>query len=316
MPQDDWHTACRWSKREGIGFANRQEKVVQNRLKPAVIVINSHVARGSVGGRGATFVLERLGFPVWCVPTVHYPFHPGHGRKTARYSAEADIFAALLDDLRDAPWLGEVGGVLTGYLGAASQAEPIARLIETLKARNGAVTYLCDPILGDSTGPYQPAEVTEAVKDLLLPLADIATPNRFELGWLSGESGGLDNAALAAAARKLPPANVLVTSAFAGEGEIGNLLVRGDEAILATHPLVINAPSGTGDLLSALYLGHVLDGLAPVDALNRAVSTVAHVVEMTDSLGLDEIPLTMAQDLFVAPPTEPTTVRPLTDAQR
>ena len=33
----------------------------------AVIVISSHVARGSVGNRAAVFALETLGFPVWAV---------------------------------------------------------------------------------------------------------------------------------------------------------------------------------------------------------------------------------------------------------
>ncbi len=45
----------------------------------AVIVISSQVARGSVGNRAMVFALERLGFPVWAVPTVLLPHHPGHG---------------------------------------------------------------------------------------------------------------------------------------------------------------------------------------------------------------------------------------------
>jgi pyridoxine kinase len=45
----------------------------------AVIVISSHVVRGSVGNRAAVFALETLGHPVWAVPTVILPWHPGHG---------------------------------------------------------------------------------------------------------------------------------------------------------------------------------------------------------------------------------------------
>jgi pyridoxine kinase len=48
----------------------------------AVIVISSHVARGSVGNRAVVFALETLGFPVWAVPTIILPWHPGHGRAT------------------------------------------------------------------------------------------------------------------------------------------------------------------------------------------------------------------------------------------
>ena len=62
--------------------------------KPPVIVLNSHVARGAVGGRAAVFALERLGYPVIAVPTVIHPIHPGHGRGTRivtsmRWSAPA-----------------------------------------------------------------------------------------------------------------------------------------------------------------------------------------------------------------------------------
>src|SRR5882757_4912440 len=82
----------------------------------AVIVISSHVARGSVGNRAAVFALETLGFPVWAVPTVILPWHPGHGRAT-RIVPPLDQFKALMADLERAPWLGEVGAVLSGYQG-------------------------------------------------------------------------------------------------------------------------------------------------------------------------------------------------------
>jgi pyridoxine kinase len=51
-------------------------------VRPAVIVISSHVVRGSVGNRAAVFALETLGYPVWALPTVILPWHPGHSRAT------------------------------------------------------------------------------------------------------------------------------------------------------------------------------------------------------------------------------------------
>ncbi|MGO8536034.1 pyridoxal kinase, partial [Rhizobium ruizarguesonis] len=42
----------------------------------AVIVISSHVVRGSVGNRAAFFALETLGHPVWALPTIERPW-PG-----------------------------------------------------------------------------------------------------------------------------------------------------------------------------------------------------------------------------------------------
>src|SRR5687767_13630126 len=153
----------------------------------AVIVISSHVARGSVGNRAAVFALETLGHPVWAVPTVILPWHPGHGRAT-RIVPAPEEFASLMRDLEKARWLGEVAAVLTGYLGDASQADAAASLVRAVKAKNPDAIYLCDPICGDGGDLYVPESVAMAIRDRLLPLADIATPNRFELEWLSGKS--------------------------------------------------------------------------------------------------------------------------------
>src|SRR5690606_8910206 len=97
----------------------------------AVIVVSSHVARGAIGNRAAVFALESLGFPVWAVPTVVLPWHPGHGPAT-RIVPEPEQFSGLMGDLAAAPWLGEVGAVLSGYLGDASQAEAIAALVRAV----------------------------------------------------------------------------------------------------------------------------------------------------------------------------------------
>src|SRR4051794_31944095 len=119
----------------------------------AVIVISSHVARGSVSNRAAVFALETLGFPVWAVPTVILPWHPGHGRAT-RIVPPLDQFKALMADLGRAPWLGEVGAVLSGYLGEAGQAEAVASLVGAGKAKTPDAVYICDPGMGDLGGPF------------------------------------------------------------------------------------------------------------------------------------------------------------------
>jgi pyridoxine kinase len=151
----------------------------------AVIVVSSHVARGAVGNRAAVFALETLGFPVWAVPTVILPWHPGHSRAT-RIVPPADQFAALLADLERAPWLDEVDAVLSGYLGDAAQAEAVASLVTAVKARKPDALFVCDPVMGDSGGLYVPEATAIALRDVLIPLADIATPNRYELEWMTG----------------------------------------------------------------------------------------------------------------------------------
>ncbi len=263
----------------------------------AVIVISSHVARGAVGNRAAVFALETLGFPVWAVPTVILPWHPGHGRAT-RIVPPAEQFSALLGDLERAPWLGEVGAVLSGYLGDASQVEPIASLVKTVRRQNPRALYVCDPVMGDSGGLYVPEATAIALRDRLMPLADIATPNRYELEWMAGAPLP-DLRSTVAAALDAGPPTMLVTSApsMIANGT-GNLLLDARQALLAEHRLIDKPPNGLGDLTAAVYLARVLSGEPAAKALQSTTAAVYEILARTAKRGGDELQLeTDAQSL-------------------
>ncbi len=266
----------------------------------AVIVISSHVARGSVGNRAAVFTLEALGFPVWAVPTVILPWHPGHGPAT-RIVPEADQFARFIHDLENAPWLGEVSAVLTGYLGGPEQATAIAGLVKTLKAHNPQARYVCDPVLGDKGGLYVPEATATAIRDQLLPLADITTPNRYELEWLTGmEISGTESAIRAA--RKAPPADVMVTSAPASSPDrLANLLVSETDVLRAVHDSIPSAPNGTGDLTAALYLARLLAGETREEALAKTTGSVVAILNKAAERGSNELMLETDRQILTRP---------------
>ena len=262
-------------------------------VKGTVIVISSHVVRGTVGNRAAVFALETLGHPVWALPTVILPWHPGHGKST-RMAIGADDFDAMVSDLLRAPWRGEVKAVLSGYLGSAAQARSVARLVAGLKAEDPDLLYMCDPVCGDEHGLYIAEETAIAIRDLLVPLASIATPNRFELAWLAGAPLET-SAAVMDAALSLGPARVLVTSSPPlMAGSTGNLLLSGRSALLAEHRLVPDPPNGTGDLLAAIFLSRLMEGLSEERALLTATASVFEIVARTARRGADE--LTLEQD--------------------
>ena len=254
----------------------------------AVIVISSHVVRGSVGNRAAVFALETLGHPVWAVPTVILPWHPGHGRAT-RIVPDDGAFAALMDDLDGAPWVGEVGAVLSGYLGSVGQAESVARLVASLKRRNPALRYVCDPVIGDSGGLYVPAALASAIRDRLMPLADIATPNRYELQWIVQAELDTPRAVMEAALMAGPPM-MLVTSAPAMmTGGIGNLLISPSHAWLAEHRMIERPPNGLGDLTAAVFLARLMAGERPDKALQSTTASVFEILARTAKRGGDEL---------------------------
>ena len=261
--------------------------------KGTVIVISSHVVRGTVGNRAAVFALETLGHPVWALPTVILPWHPGHGRAT-RIAISAEDFDAVISDLIRAPWRGEVKAVLSGYLGSAAQAQSVARLVESLRADNPDLLYMCDPVCGDERGLYVPEETAVAIRDGLIPLASIATPNRFELAWLAGMPLE-NNTAIMEAALALGPARMLVTSSLAlMAGSTGNLYLSGRNALLAEHRTVPNPPNGTGDLLAAIFLSRLMEELPEERALMMATASVFEIVARTAKREADE--LTLEQD--------------------
>ncbi|MCC0037180.1 MAG: pyridoxal kinase PdxY [Hoeflea sp.] len=266
-------------------------------IRSSVIVISSHVVRGSVGNRAAVFALETLGFPVWAVPTVILPWHPGHSRATRIVPSRED-FSALIDDLCGTSWLGEVGGVLSGYLGDAGQAADVARLVVAVRKANPEALYMCDPVIGDTGGLYVPEAVARSIASELIPIADIATPNVHELAWLSG-APMTDSSSMTAAAETLGPARVLVTSAIAMmAGSTGNLLVSGRQSVMAEHRLIPNAPNGLGDLMSATFLARLLEGVPEEKALQMATGSVFEILARTARRGADELTLeTDAQSL-------------------
>lgn len=258
--------------------------------KGAVIVISSHVVRGSVGNRAAVFALEVLGHPVWALPTIVLPWHPGHGPSTRLRFADDD-FERAIEDLMNSPWLGEVSAILTGYFGSSRQPPVVERLIRAAKQRNPKLVYVCDPVMGDVGGLYVDLGIATAIRDHLIPIADIATPNRYELEWLVG--GELaSNQQIIDAALSLGPERMLVTSAVPMmAGGTGNLLLSGHSALLAEHRLIDNPPNGLGDLLAAVFLARLLDGAEEETALRTATASVFEILARTTKRGGDELAL-------------------------
>ncbi len=267
----------------------------------SICVISSHVARGSVGNRAAVFALEALGLSVVAVPTVVLPWHPGHGHPTRRMALPDAGFAQLMDDLSAGPFAGEITAVLSGYFASEGQVAAVASAVSALKQRRPDLVYLCDPVIGDDSGLYVPEPVARAISTLLVPLADIITPNRFELSWLSGMPVA-DTTALVAAARSLGTGHVLVTSAPAMMRDgIANMLVTADQAVLAEHRRLAKVPHGTGDLTAALFLGHLAGGATPADALQRTTASVHDLLMRTARRGADELTLSADADALTRP---------------
>jgi pyridoxine kinase len=264
-----------------------------------ILAISSQVVRGHVGLSAIVPALQRLGHKVWALPTILLSNHPGHPCAAGTWIDPA-VQMQILDALERNGWLGEIDAVITGYLPSPDHVRVAADIVQRLKGGR-EIAYLCDPVLGDHPkGLYLGPQAAAALRDDLIGLADFATPNRFELGWLSG--GEQQKIAdVQRAAKALPVATTIVTSAIQQEGQMSTLMVgpEGDYVCdVSCRPCV---PHGIGDLFAALVLGQMLSGANGPLALARAAAAVDTAIAA--STGHGELELVASLDACVhAPP--------------
>jgi pyridoxine kinase len=271
-----------------------------------ILSIQSHVVFGHVGNSAAVFPLQRLGREVWPLMTVQFSSHTGYPGWRGR-AFDAGLIDECVAGLQAIGVLSGCAGLLTGYLGKPEIGEAALRALASLRAANSEVAYACDPVIGDvGRGPYVAAGVGEFFRDRALPLATIATPNAFELEWLTGErAADLRTARQAIGALRQRGPQVVVAKSLALDDTPEDALdiMAADEAgfwRLRTPKLPI-AVNGAGDLFAALFLHHWLETRGAREALSRAASSVHAIVSATHAAGSRELTLVAAQEEFVRP---------------
>ncbi len=271
---------------------------------PVILSISSQVAYGHVGNAAIVPALQALGFEVLAVPTVLLAHHPGHGVPAGRALEPAETMG-LVRGIDQVKALRRATGLLSGYLGVPGTAESVGEAVVRIRAETPRALYLCDPILGDAGRIYVRDGVEAGLRGKLLPLADVLTPNHFELERLSGAAVATLDQAIAAARTLIArgPKLVVVTSLKregAAHAEMETLAVTAEAAWLAAVPRLERVPQGSGDLLAGLLLGHLAHGAAPPNALARAVSAVDVVLQA--SQGEPEMRLVASLAQLRAPP--------------
>ena len=278
---------------------------------PVLVTLSSQVVYGHVGNCAAVPALQALGFEVLAIPTVLLAHHPGHRAPRGRLFPVEEI-AALLDGVDEVGALPRAWGLLTGYLGLPGTATVAADAVARLRRYRPQALYLCDPVIGDHGRVYVREGVEPAIREQLLPLADVVTPNHFELERLSGCTVTTLDQALQAALGLISrgPKVVVITSLQhdrAAPDQLDTLAVTAHAAWVASSARLKRVPNGGGDLLAAILLGQLASGKALADALALAVAAV-HVV-LQASQGEPELRLVAAAGQLRVPP--PLSVRRL-----
>lgn len=272
-----------------------------------ILSIQSWVSYGHVGNAAAIFPLQRLGFETWAINTVQFSNHTGYGKWRGQVFPPG-LAAELVEGLAERGVLGHCRAVLTGYMGDPALGEVVLDTVARVRAANPGALWLCDPVMGDvGRGFFVRPGLPEYFRDAAMALADIVTPNQFELEYLTGRKveTQADAVEAAAALRARGPRAVLLTSlvrADAPAGGIEMLVSTEAGAWLVSTPMLPISVNGAGDAVAALFLAHWLKtgGEAP-KALSAAASAIYAVLDETCRRGEREIQLIAAQDLMVSP---------------
>jgi pyridoxine kinase len=271
-----------------------------------VISIQSQVAYGHVGNSAAVFPMQMHGIDVIAVPTTLLSNRPGYPTIRGRV-LDAQLVGDLLLGIEERGAVDTAQMILSGYLGSADNAAVVADFVARAKARNPALAYCCDPVLGDrDRGLFVHADIPPQVADRLCPLADIITPNHFEFEWLCGTRAATIDQVIGAARALMArgPSTVVVTSAELADtpdGEIETLAVEGAEAWRVRTPKLPISPNGTGDLFAALLVSARVYGNDTPEALSHAASAIFAVLERTASSATEEMRIVESAELLANP---------------
>ena len=280
-----------------------------------ILSIQSSVAYGHVGNSAATFPLQRLGHEVWPVLTVHFSNHTGYGSWRGTVLDPA-VIAEVIDGIDDRGALGQVDAVLTGYQGSPGVADVVLSTVARVRSLNPQAIYCCDPVMGDvGRGMFVLPGLPELIKERVVPIADVVTPNAFELSYLAfgGEPAEVSVETVSTlpgvleavdVVRSAGPSRVLVTSVELADrpDEIGMVAVDSTGAFLVRTPRLPLSVNGAGDVTAALFLAHLPDGIEV--ALARVASSVYGILSATVVAGSREIQLIQSQAAIANPDCE------------
>jgi len=274
-----------------------------------ILSIQSAVAYGHAGNSAAVFPMQRIGVEVLPVYTVNFSNHTGYGAWRGPVMDPKDV-AEVITGVEERGAFGTLDAVLSGYQGSDGIADVIIDAVARVKAANPAALYACDPVMGNAkSGCFVAPAIPALLRDRVVPVADIITPNQFELGFLTDTDPHTIEETLVSAdkARAMGPSTILVTSVERPdreEGTIEMMVVDDNGAWIVTTPYLPMKANGSGDVTAALFTSHYAKTRDAADALARTASSVYGLLEQTHAAGTKELQLIEAQEHYANPRME------------
>jgi pyridoxine kinase len=261
---------------------------------PLLGSIQNSVGYGFLGNEAVSAIANRLGVRTVTVPSA---YASARGGVEGRMSIPIDMheFRRGVEFLlaRDPTVL------VIGYLPRAEQVDIVADALARFKG-----LVVLDPVLGSyEKGLFVPVETARRIRDLLLPRAEVVTPNRFEaevLLDLTRMRGATERTFLDGFAER-GPQTAIVTS-FVRDAERRQLTTAFSNGYVyekIVSPFHSTFPGyGAGDVLAGGVAAMLTLGATPWAATLLATALAALAVERTTGYGGASVDPVAALDLF------------------
>src|SRR5690606_20726253 len=165
-----------------------------------------------------------------------------------------------------------IAAVKIGMLGSAAVVETVAQSLRERQAANIVV----DPVLIATSGArLSDDDALDAMRSLLLPMADVLTPNAPEAEALLGRAIDADYSADAAATAllgKIRGGVLLKGGHLPGDALTDRYLTRHAAPKTWRHARLPIESHGTGCTLAAAIAAGLAHGLGDIDAVDRAIA--------------------------------------------
>ena len=251
-----------------------------------ILSIQSAVAFGHVGNSAAVFPLQRIGVEVLPVYTVNFSNHTGYGSWRGPMIDPSDV-SEVIAGIEDRGGFPQIDVILSGYQGGEGIGDVIIDTVARVKAAN-------------------PNALPVLLRERVVPVADIITPNQFELGFLTDTEPDTIESTLASAdlARAMGPSTIVVTSVERPDAEadtIEMMVVTDAGAWIVQTPRLPMKANGSGDVTAALFTAHFTRTGDAADALARTASSVFDLLTTTLESGERELQLVESQEFYANP---------------
>jgi pyridoxine kinase len=251
---------------------------------PLLGSIQNSSGMGFIGNQAVCAIAHALGARTICAPTAYASAHAG-------FSARANWIADPLQFRKDVAFLvsRQPAVLIIGYVPRPNLVEIIAAQLTDYKG-----VVVLDPVIGDyQKGLFVSAETARAIRDSLMPIAQIVTPNRFEAEVLlalrpAQEDNSASEYEILNGMLELGPESVVITS-FERKPEqqrVRLLFTNGHNYYRIDAPYYPTFPAhGAGDVFAASIATFVTLGASPFAAALLASALCARAVVNTTSYG-------------------------------